>query len=551
MSELWKKWEGQIADNKYPLQQFLGGTGHSAVFLTQIPDPEPRQAAIKLISAEVPAADRQLAVWSHTAQLSHPNLLRLFHAGRCRIADTSLLYVLMEYAEENLGQILPQRALTPDETRDLLNPVVDALVYLHAKSLAHTHLKPSNLFAVGDQIKLSTDTVYPIGQLRGTQRERDAYDSPESVAFPYEASRTCADTWSLGVTLVEALTQTAPALPSGSTAEPVVPGTLPQPFLDVARHALLREPTHRWLISEIAARLSRGTQAAASAAAASASSSASPLSPLSVQLSSEPAIPLAKLPAAQTSGMSKPKHRAAPPRPGIGEESTLSARAGRLPNFVIPALLGAFVLVVGVLAVPRLFRYHPDPTPAALSASADSRPAQSATTPAQKDKPAFVEPARPDSGKSNSAKPSAAPKKLTEDLSAAGPAKTGSHDAVASPALLRSEPASAAKSASANPARGEVLDQVLPNASEKSLSTIQGTLRVSVRVQVSAAGIVSGTELDQPVPSMYFANLAQQAARRWQFTSPESDGRSLPSEWLIRFEFTPSGVHAFPSQTKP
>ena len=57
--------------------------------------------------------------------------------------------------------------------------------------------------------------------------------------------------------------------------------------------------------------------------------------------------------------------------------------------------------------------------------------------------------------------------------------------------------------------------------------------------------------LDSPGPSKFFADLALQAARRWQFGSPEVGGHSVPSEWLIRFEFTPSGVKAFPKQSTP
>ena len=65
----------------------------------------------------------------------------------------------MEYAEENLGQILPQRALTPEEIRDLLEPALDTLAFIHSKSLAHGRLKPSNIMAAGDQLKLSSDSL--------------------------------------------------------------------------------------------------------------------------------------------------------------------------------------------------------------------------------------------------------------------------------------------------------------------------------------------------------------------------------------------------------
>jgi TonB family protein len=92
---------------------------------------------------------------------------------------------------------------------------------------------------------------------------------------------------------------------------------------------------------------------------------------------------------------------------------------------------------------------------------------------------------------------------------------------------------------------------MLPDAPEKALATISGKVRVSVLAHVDPAGNVSLAEFENPGPSKYFADLALKAVRRWEFTPPEVSGRSVPSEWQIRFEFTPSGVKAFPKQTAP
>jgi TonB family protein len=92
---------------------------------------------------------------------------------------------------------------------------------------------------------------------------------------------------------------------------------------------------------------------------------------------------------------------------------------------------------------------------------------------------------------------------------------------------------------------------VLPEFSDKARATIHGTVRVSILVHVDAAGNVSQAEFDSPGPSQYFADLAMKAARRWEFNPPESGGRSIPSEWRVRFQFSQSGVKAFPSQTSP
>jgi TonB family protein len=96
-----------------------------------------------------------------------------------------------------------------------------------------------------------------------------------------------------------------------------------------------------------------------------------------------------------------------------------------------------------------------------------------------------------------------------------------------------------------------VLEQVLPKIPEKALATISGTVRVSVRAQVDAAGNVSDVGLETPGPSRYFAEQALSAARHWVFNTPAVDGRSVPSEWLIRFEFRQSGVQASSSQSAP
>jgi TonB family protein len=100
-------------------------------------------------------------------------------------------------------------------------------------------------------------------------------------------------------------------------------------------------------------------------------------------------------------------------------------------------------------------------------------------------------------------------------------------------------------------AKGEVLDQVLPDVSQKARATIHGKVRVSVKVHVDPSGGVSEAEFDSPGPSRFFADLALQAARKWAFTPPEVNGKSVASEWRLRFEFTRENTKAIPRQTVP
>ncbi|HZC24266.1 MAG TPA: protein kinase, partial [Candidatus Binatia bacterium] len=174
--DTWKAYEGRVVDGKYPIRRQLGGSGHSAAFLTELPGTA-QKAAIKLIATDAPDIDRQVLRLRATAKLSHPHLLRVFDSGRCRLDSSAYVYVVMEFAEEDLSEILPHRALAPAEVSELLPPLLDALSYLHEKGYVHGRVKPSNVLAVSDQLKLSADSITPIAESSSARRRRDVYDA--------------------------------------------------------------------------------------------------------------------------------------------------------------------------------------------------------------------------------------------------------------------------------------------------------------------------------------------------------------------------------------
>jgi TonB family protein len=98
--------------------------------------------------------------------------------------------------------------------------------------------------------------------------------------------------------------------------------------------------------------------------------------------------------------------------------------------------------------------------------------------------------------------------------------------------------------ANVNPASPSIIRKVLPQVSEKSRSTIHGTVRINVRVQLNPDGTVSSAELAAPAPSQFFADLALKAARQWQFAQPSSSG-AWPSSTIVRFDFTPTATSAY------
>jgi len=75
----------------------------------------------------------------------------------------------------------------------------------------------------------------------------DLHNAPETATNPLAPP---ADIWSLGVTLVEALTQQLPVWDSAGDVDPVLP-ELPKPFDAIARQCLRVDPSRRCALSDI------------------------------------------------------------------------------------------------------------------------------------------------------------------------------------------------------------------------------------------------------------------------------------------------------------
>jgi TonB family protein len=245
-------WVGRVIDGRFTLLQWLGGSEGSGVFLTELLGDRTQKAAIKLFPAAPLESEACLAVWAATATLSHPHLMNLIHAGRCQIDNDPLLYAVTEYAEEDLSQILPERPLTPTEAREMLDPVLDALSYLHQRGFVHGRLRPSNIMVVENQLKLSVDSIEFAGKYGKHLSKLSVYDAPERAT---EVLLPGTDIWSLGITLVEALTQHPPVWDRSTNSEPVVPQSVPLPFSDIAHGCLQSAPLRRYTLSDVRAHL--------------------------------------------------------------------------------------------------------------------------------------------------------------------------------------------------------------------------------------------------------------------------------------------------------
>jgi TonB family protein len=263
MNEDWtKQWERRIVNGVYPLRRFLGRSDHSVVFLTECKAQNIAQAAIKIMPANPALIETQLAHWRRLLTLSHPHLVRLLDAGRCQLGGHNFLFVVMDHAEQNLAQILRGRRLTPDEVRELLPATLDALAYLHGKNLVQGSLKPPNFLAVDDQLKLASDTIRPAGERTASTAKPSLYDPPETKK---NTGTTAGDIWGLGITLVEALTQTPPAWTRGRSENVSLPANLAPEFVDTVERCLNLDPAHRPAIAELVAQFQTAPAAVPSA----------------------------------------------------------------------------------------------------------------------------------------------------------------------------------------------------------------------------------------------------------------------------------------------
>lgn len=251
---LFKEWEGCVIDGKFPLQKWLEGSAQSALFVTERSADRSKKAAIRVIRAESlggkAEVETQLSRWAETAKLAHLNLIRIFEFGQTTVNGSPVLYVVMEYADENLSQILPQRALTSDEVKELLPPTVEALNFLHRSGFVHGQIKPSNVMAIENQIKISSDHLRKTGER--VQHAASAYDAPEVATSGLSPA---ADVWSVGALLVSVFTQREPAFDVRNT-QADVPDSIPEPFRGIARECLRGEPQQRATLADVLGKLS-------------------------------------------------------------------------------------------------------------------------------------------------------------------------------------------------------------------------------------------------------------------------------------------------------
>ena len=110
-----------------------------------------RYVAIKVLKPTVPEVQRKRFFREArlAASFSHPNLVRVLDAGSL---PGGAPYMVLEYLRgRDLGKVLEDSGrLGPDLVVEIFTQVLDALAYVHERSIVHCDVKPENLFLTRD-----------------------------------------------------------------------------------------------------------------------------------------------------------------------------------------------------------------------------------------------------------------------------------------------------------------------------------------------------------------------------------------------------------------
>ena len=184
-----------------------------------------RECALKVLPLEraTPEAISNFMREARTqAQLDHPNLVRVYDAGR----DGSTHFLVVEYVPgTDLRKVVrSQGPLTQQQAASVILQAARGLEYAHKRGLMHRDIKPGNILVTPEGVAKVSDLGLAgfmhegwsdprAGKIVGTAD----YLSPEQISTPIEVTHLT-DIYSLGCTLYYAVCGKVP-FPGGTSKE--------------------------------------------------------------------------------------------------------------------------------------------------------------------------------------------------------------------------------------------------------------------------------------------------------------------------------------------
>ena len=221
---LWNDYEGKTIAGLFPVEKLIRPEGRSAFFTTTNGSGKP--AVLRLIES-INDEDEILDRWNAVAALQQTHLIAFKKFGQTILDGTPLIYAVMEPTLADLAEILAERPLSLEETRQIATSLIAATQALHASGLIHEHIEPANVLATSDHVKLRSDCI------------REAPQDPAEAA-----EARARDVHDLAVVLLLSLTQSRTLTTNGHTL-------LPKPFDQIIRNGI----AGTWSLDQIAATL--------------------------------------------------------------------------------------------------------------------------------------------------------------------------------------------------------------------------------------------------------------------------------------------------------
>ncbi|HEY3226873.1 MAG TPA: serine/threonine-protein kinase [Planctomycetota bacterium] len=226
----------------YEIGEMLGRGGGGSVYAAQDLEHD-RPVAIKILHPDHAYNADYIARFTREAtsagRLDHPNLMKVFDAGRAR----GRVYIAMERVHGRPLDIIlrDEGAIDPVRSLRLARQIAAGLMHAHGMGLLHRDIKPSNVIVDDkDRVKLldfgllkpAVEEHTPItraDEFIGTLQ----YSAPERLRGE-KADARC-DIYSLGVVLYEMLTglRPHPGSDSNIVAQSVASGCMPVPIQEV------------------------------------------------------------------------------------------------------------------------------------------------------------------------------------------------------------------------------------------------------------------------------------------------------------------------------
>lgn len=181
-----------------------------------------------IVSDRHSTLDRLKKEYRHLVHIpEHPHVVRVLDADV--IPGRDIPFLVFEYVEgSDVGDMIQERLLSPEDALELGKQVIDGLAHLHAQGFHHCDIKPRNLLwtqkgakIIDFNVSVHADDTESRGG--GSRRYLPPDFDPEVI--PHNGERADRDLYALGLTLYEALTSRYP----WDTTEPPFNKPAPDP----------------------------------------------------------------------------------------------------------------------------------------------------------------------------------------------------------------------------------------------------------------------------------------------------------------------------------